>query len=317
MPTLHCLGAVAVAAMLGFAGTSDAASREQLSGPPSGTPVLDLTFSSMPSWRHGPIPWPPLARPFDDRAFMLGAGLTSGLRAAFETAHGAAAAWASLPHEEEAYPNADAMRELSIDPFSIHDGDLRIEATAMPAKAARTLPSDMARSYLSGALNTYPFSQTYGYFEITARVPSGAGLWPAFWLLPVDQGWPPEIDVAEILGGNSRTAYFSLHSTDAAWVHAEAGSYNGSTTTDSGSPGDLSLQFHRYAVDWNPRTITFYLDDVAISRRTTPADMNKPFYLIVNLAVGGPGSWAGPPDRHTHFPATLDIRSIRIWKQGR
>jgi beta-glucanase (GH16 family) len=173
----------------------------------------------------------------------------------------------------------------------------------------------MARSYLSGAFNTYPFSQTYGYFEITARVPSGAGLWPAFWMLPVDQGWPPEIDIAEILGGDSRTAYFSLHSGDAAWVRAEPRSYNASTTTDASSAGgDLSEDFHRYAVDWRPETITFYLDNAVVGRRATPADMHKPFYLIVNLAVGGAGSWAGPPSHETRFPASLAIRSIRIWK---
>jgi beta-glucanase (GH16 family) len=186
----------------------------------------------------------------------------------------------------------------------------------MPANAAKTLPHDMVRRYLSGALNTYPFSQTYGYFEITARVPSGDGLWPAFWLLPVDQAWPPEIDIAEILGGDSRTAYFSLHSLDLAWVHAEPHSYNNSTTTDSSSnAGDLSQQFHRYAVDWQPDFITFYLDDAIVGRHATPRDMNKPFYLIVNLAVGGPGSWPGPISRQTRFPAELAIRSIKIWKR--
>lgn len=239
----------------------------------------------------------------------------SGLRPPFAATDGMNAAWASLPHEEEAYPNADAMRHLSLDPFSIQDDSLLITASDMPAAAAATLPTDMARPYVSGAFNTYPFSQTYGYFEITARVPHGAGLWPAFWLLPVDQSWPPEIDVAEILGDDTRTAYASLHSKDAAWVRAEPRSYNDSTTTDkAANDSDLSQDFHRYAIDWQPRTITFYLDDAVVARRSTPADMNKPFYLIVNLAIGGPGSWPGAPDRQTQFPASLAIRSIRIWK---
>ncbi|MGI4985029.1 MAG: glycoside hydrolase family 16 protein, partial [Janthinobacterium lividum] len=67
-------------------------------------------------------------------------------------------------------------------------------------------------------------------------------------------------------------------------------------------------------VDWQPRTITFYLDDAVVARRSTPADMHKPFYLIVNLAVGGPGSWPGAPNQQTVFPASLTIHSIRIWK---
>ncbi|NPD65157.1 glycoside hydrolase family 16 protein [Lichenicola cladoniae] len=282
----------------------------------SGRPILDLAFSSVPNWRSGPMPWPPLPKPFDDKDFILSAGLMSGLRPAFDKRAGTNSAWASLSNEEEAYPDADAMRLLQISPYSMLDGALAITAASMPASAAKTLPRDMVRRYLSGALNTYPFSQTYGYFEITASVPSGDGLWPAFWLLPVDQAWPPEIDIAEVLGGDSRTAYFSLHSSDLAWVHAEPHSYNNSTTTDSSSAaGDLSQKFHRYAVDWQPDFITFYLDDAMVGRHATPRDMNKPFYLIINLAVGGPGSWPGPTSRQTRFPAVLAIRSIKIWKR--
>ncbi len=288
----------------------------QKAAPAAPSAVLDLTFNAMPRWRHGAMPWPPRPEPFDDKAFILSAGLMSGLRQPFASGNGGNAAWSSLPHEQEAYPDADAMLALSIDPFSIRGGALLIAAAPMSTRAARTLPADMPRHYVSGAFNTYPFSQTYGYFEVTARVPEGAGLWPAFWLLPVDQTWPPEIDIAEILCGDTRRAYFSLHSTDAAWVHTEPHSYNGSTTTDSPpAADDLSRSFHRYAVDWEPRTITFYLDEREIARRSTPADMHKPFYLVVDLAVGGVGSWAGKPDQQTRFPASLAIRSIRVWKR--
>lgn len=304
-----------MAAIVAITGLVSASATDRAPGPPVGSPVLALSFTTMPSWRHGPMPWPAVSRPFDDKDFVLSAGLMSGLRPPFATTDGMDAAWASLPHEEEAYPDGDAMRHLSLNPFSIRNDALVITASGMPAAAAATLPGDMARRYVSGAFNTYPFSQTYGYFEITARVLHGAGLWPAFWLLPVDQGWPPEIDVAEILGDDSRTAYASLHSKDAAWVRAEPRSYNDSTTTDKAANGsDLSQDFHRYAVDWQPRTITFYLDDAVVARRSTPADMHKPFYLIVNLAVGGPGSWPGAPNQQTVFPASLTIHSIRIWK---
>ena len=313
---VRLLQTVAVVALLGVAAARTAPAADDASGPPSAKPVLDLRFAAMPAWRHGPMPWPAVATPFDDKGFVLSAGLASGLRPAFETGHGKDAAWSSLPHEEEAYPDGDAMRVLSRSPFSIQGAALLITAAPLTAAAARTLPPDMSRQYLSGAFNTYPFGQTYGTFEVTARVPSGAGLWPAFWLLPVDRGWPPEIDFGEILGGNSSTAYFSLHSTDAAWVRAEPHSYNASTTTDAASGnGDLSRGFHRYAVEWGPQTISFTLDGVVVGRRATPADMHKPFYLIVNLAVGGVGSWAGPPNRRTRFPATLEIRSVRIWKR--
>ncbi len=283
--------------------------------PHAGRPVLALSFDAMPTWRHGPVPGA-ATRPFDDPGFALRAGLTSGLRPPFDRTDGGDAAWSSLPHEQEAYPDADAMAAIGISPFAIRDGALLITASPMPAAVAATLPRDMPRRYLSGAFNTFPFGQTFGYFEVTARVPAGAGLWPAFWLLPMDGSWPPEIDIAEVLGNDSRVAYASLHSTDAAWVRREPRSYNNSTTTDRATgAGDLSEGFHRFALDWQADAITFLVDDRIVARRTTPRDMNKPFYLIVNLAVGDAGSWPGPPDERTRFPATLAVRSVKIWKQ--
>ncbi len=301
--------------MLGLTAVPASQATETMVRSHTGLPALALTFEAMPAWRRGPVRPAAAVKPFDDKNFVLDAGLLGGLRPPFDTANGMDAAWASLPHEQEAYPDADAMAKLGISPYSVRDGALLITASPMPAAAAATLPPDMPRRYLSGAFNTYPFGQTYGYFEVTARVPTGAGLWPAFWLLPMDRSWPPEIDIAEILGSNSRVAYASLHSTDAAWVRREPHSYNGSTTTDAAAVGDLSQGYHRYALDWQPGTITFYLDDRIVARRTTPRDMNRPFYLVVNLAVGDTGSWPGAPDGQTRFPATLAIRSVKIWKQ--
>lgn len=278
-------------------------------------PVLDLPFRTMPVWRHGDLPWPPVARPFDDPGFVLSAGLASGLRPAFERSGTDDAAWASLPDEAEAYPDGDAIRALSLAPFSIRDGTLAITAAAMPTTAAATLPGGMQRRYLSGAFNTYPFGQTYGVFEVTARVPKGAGLWPAFWLLPVDMSWPPEIDIAEILGGDPATVHASLHSTARIDAEARTARDRGTSVTDDARPGgDLSLGFHRYAVDWGPETIAFSVDGTVIARHATPADMHKPFYLVVDLAVGGPASWPGAPGPATRLPATLAIREIRIWR---
>ncbi len=301
--------------MLGLAAVPVSQATETAVTPHAGLPVLALSFETMPAWRRGPVAPAAAARPFDDKNFVLAAGLFGGLRPPFVRADGTDAAWASLPHEQEAYPDADAMAKLGIDPYSVRDGALLITASPMPAAAAATLPRDMKRRYLSGAFNTYPFGQTYGYFEVTARVPKGAGLWPAFWLLPLDRSWPPEIDIAELLGNDTDVAYASLHSTDAAWVHSEPHSYNNSTTTDRATGGDLSRDFHRYALDWQPDTITFYLDDRMVARRSTPRDMNKPFYLVVDLAVGDTGSWPGPPDRGTRFPASLAVRSVKIWKR--
>lgn len=283
----------------------------------SHAPVLDLSFTSMPSWRRGPMPWPPVAKPLDAPDFVLSASYMSGLRAPFRTDNGSDPAWASLSNEQEAYPDGDAIADLGLTPFSIQDGTLLLTASPIPPAAAATLPSDMPRRYLSGAFNTYPFSQTYGYFEITARIPTGRGLWPAFWLLPVDQSWPPEIDVFEVLGDDPAVSYSSIHTTDAAWAATEPGSYNGNTTTDKvTAAAPLSNAFHRYAVDWTASTITFYLDGMMVRSRSTPDDMHKPFYLVVDLAIGDTGSWPGPPDASTRFPASLAVRAIKVWHQN-
>lgn len=243
--------------------------------------TFDAGFTAVPRLRHGPIPHGPAA--LEDPGFVWLAGRL----------HAPAAS------DMETYPDGDAILHGAPSPFAIVDGALAI--TARPRTADETgLP------YVSGALSSYPFGQTYGYFEMTARLPRGQGLWPAFWLLPVDDTWPPEIDVVETLGHMPATDYTSLHTTDPAMARDQ---------TVANAVADTSDGFHRYGVDWGPQAITFYFDRHALLTRPTPTDMHKPFYLTVNLAVGGPGSWPGPPDATTVFPARMLVRSIKVWQR--
>ncbi len=304
---------VLLLAMVGFA-----VSTRSLTAPVDGLHrTLHLTFEREPVWATGFETSAPDVRSLDDPRFALNAGLRGGLEPARPTGTTLAArrpGWASLPREEEAYPNGDAMRSFQLRPFSVANGSLVITASPLPGSLVATLPSDMPRKYLSGAFNTYPYCQTYGYFEVTARVPQGRGLWPAIWLLPADGTWPPEIDAPEVLGDNPHVAYYSLHTQDHIWLRSQKDRYAGSATTDHvRSQVDLANGFHRYGVDWRADVITFYLDGLLVAQRPTPADMHKPFYLIVNLAVGGVATWPGPPDADTSFPATLVIKSIDVW----
>ena len=205
---------------------------------------------------------------------------------------------------------------LAIDeqPLSVAKGVLTITAKPLtPAErsvvqaAVRALTPDKANSalkdiaYGSGWVKTRGrFAQLYGYFEIRARVPAGNGLWPAFWLLPADGGWPPEIDVMEILGRDTATVYQSIHS--------------GAAPTQ-GIPSKVPASadgFHRYGALWTPQTVDFYIDGAKVGSVPTPADMHKPMYLLANLAVGG--SWPGYPDASTQFPARMEIDYIRAWQ---
>ena len=204
-----------------------------------------------------------------------------------------ASGWRTLGDNKEAQYYSDAS--VGINPFSVRDGVLTI--TASRGKNPEGLP------FNSGLLTTYrSFNQLYGYFEMRARLPAGAGLWPAFWLLPADGSWPPEIDVMEQLGSEPHTIFVGTHSG--------VGGPNVATTTAI-HVADTNRAFHVYGLDWQETEITWYFDGDSVFKEPTPADMHTPMYLLINLAVGGRGSWPGPPPRATVFPARFQVDYLR------
>lgn len=223
--------------------------------------------------------------------------------------------WSSYSGEYEAYPNQDMSVALTsaglIPPIGLSGGCVDLTASLMPPLAATTLPANLAgRRYLSGAFNTYPFSQLYGYFEITARIPSGQAEFPAFWLVPenMNTGVDTEIDIMEAQGSNTSVYWTTLHSRD----YATAGGTSGQSSYMVSAPTNLSQAYHRYGVDWEASRTTFYLDGVAVSSTPTPSDMHVPMYIIVNLALGG---WmGGPSSSTTPASATFSISSLRVWQ---
>ena len=164
-------------------------------------------------------------------------------------------------------------------------------------RALRLVPDRVIPGTLNVGHTLPTVAQTYGHFEVRARLPRGKGLWPAVWMLPADHTWPPEIDVVESIG-DPRTAYVTAHSKAVASKSVEV------KVGDDG--------FHTYAVSWDPQWLKWYLDGVETARQATPADMHKPMYLIANLAVGG--KWPGAPDASTRFPASLDLDFVRIYQ---
>jgi len=186
---------------------------------------------------------------------------------------------------------------LGLEPFSVKGGVLTITARHASSELAARLGG---HPYTSGLLTTaHSFSQTYGYFETRARLPAGKGLWPAFWLLPTDQSWPPEIDIFELLGDHPDRLHLALHSRAAPNWGFEA------------AVADLSKDFHVYGLMWGPHTIAWYLDGTELAHADTPADMHRPMYILLDLAVGG--TWPGAPDGTTHFPAEMKIDYVRAW----
>jgi beta-glucanase (GH16 family) len=195
-------------------------------------------------------------------------------------------------------------------PFSLKAGILSI--TAKPSDGALRLAAGSWAGYTSGLLTTeFSFSQTYGYFEIKAKLPKGEGVWPAFWLLPVDRSWPPEIDVVETFGGTNEKG-------EGGATHIHYASHLKEKSKSCGEWFDVQKNvtngFHTYGVNWQPDKITYYFDNLPYASCPGSPEANKPFYMLVNLAVGGKGSWPGTTDESNVWPAIMQVDFIRAYK---
>ena len=201
--------------------------------------------------------------------------------------------------EQEIYTSPyfrDAPGTSPLNPFTSNaDGTLTI--TGAPSAD----PNIFGYHYTSGMLSTQAsFAQTYGYFEMRAELPSTAGAWPAFWLIPADGSWPPELDVMETLTSDPHADYTTWHS-GVGGVHTSNGVASFIPDTSSG--------FHTYGVLWTATDLTWYVDGVEVFHQATPADMNKPMFMIANLALGG---WGGAID-NSAMPAQMKIDYIHAY----
>ena len=197
-------------------------------------------------------------------------------------------------HEAGFYSDSSA----GADPFTLRpDGLLDI----MAAPAAN-LPGGL--THTSGLITSETSHvQTYGYFEMRARLPSGQGFWPAFWLLPANGDWPPEIDAMEVIGSDTTYLHVNAHSK-ASGEH---------TISPAIVPtADLSQSFNTFGVSWRPDVIRWYLNGTEVHSAPTPPDMHRPMYMIANLAVGGEGSWPGLTGNAS--PAVMSIDFIRAYQ---
>jgi beta-glucanase (GH16 family) len=160
---------------------------------------------------------------------------------------------------------------------------------------------------VTGGSPTQPpgFTFLYGYMEMSAKLPPGAGMWPAFWLLPADGSWPPEIDAMEWQGGTPTIDYATIH-----WGKQVNGQHPQSGTAYD-SQVDLAAGFHSYGLDWQADSVTWYFDGKPVKKFTRASVIpHKPMYILIDLAVGG---WISFPDANTHFPAVMQVDYVRVW----
>lgn len=175
--------------------------------------------------------------------------------------------------------------------------------------------SYLNRDYTSARIITRDkFESIYGRYEARIKLPTGAGIWPAFWLLGADiktVGWPAcgEIDIMEYRGQAPMTTHGSLHGP------GYSGSYAISRRFEL-AESRFDEDFHLFAVEWNSNSIRWSVDDSVyhvVNKGDQPGDwvFNRPFYIILNVAVGG--SFVGPPSPSTVFPQSMLIDYVRVY----
>lgn len=202
----------------------------------------------------------------------------------------------------------------SPDNIYIEDGDLVLK----PIETGKG-------QYTSGRVNTQnKHDFKYGRFEARAKVPEGQGFLPAFWMMPTSENlygqWPRcgEIDIMEVMGQATDISYGTIH---------YGNPHNESQGTCVLEEGSFSDEYHVFSVDWEPGKIDWYVDGNLIHTEsnwysategqgeiTYPAPFDQPFYIILNLAVGG--SWVGNPDETTDIEnAEYRIDYVRVYQR--
>jgi Beta-glucanase/Beta-glucan synthetase len=196
---------------------------------------------------------------------------------------------------------------------TVAGGQLRLRAEPAQAKGHNGAVYDYTSGLVSTGRDvddvTHPvrYAFKYGFTEMRARLPAGRGLLPAFWMLPTDHTYDPEIDIMEMLGQDPHVLYGTLH------YRAElAGAL---TPRGVVRTPDLSADWHVFGLEWGPDRLVWYLDGAEWWRYAnadhTP---HQPMYLLVNLAVGG--NWPGSPDGSTRWPADMHVDYVRVWKRN-
>ncbi|MES2741020.1 MAG: glycoside hydrolase family 16 protein [Pseudomonadota bacterium] len=205
-------------------------------------------------------------------------------------------------HEQQLYVDPEykgtTRTALGFNPFIIENGILHIVAQRTPEKLKSSISNF---EYTSGVLTTRKSHlQRYGYFEARIKVPSSQSLLPAFWMLPFNKAWPPELDIMEAPTHEANTLVQSAHWLNASGVHAHSGCRT--------VMPNYSSDFHQFGAYWTPTKIVYYIDRVPVGQILTPAGMNIPMYMQLNLAVGG--DWVGKATLTTPIPAEMLVDNV-------
>ena len=208
------------------------------------------------------------------------------------------------------------------DPFNITKDGLHISAKPLSSEQRKLYKATDARIFGSGMIST-KFSFKYAKIKVVAKLPAADGSWPAIWMLPTSEKWPPEMDIVEGMPwgqhkGQVHSGYISEESDKTAtfgeWYKVS---------------DDLSAKFHTYELNWSEKEIAFKFDDQIVWKKPTPKSMHQEMYLIINLAVGGKWPYnelgvqpidsvdekrlqKGSLQIANQYPDTMTIKSVQI-----
>jgi beta-glucanase (GH16 family) len=155
-------------------------------------------------------------------------------------------------------------------------------------------------AYTSGLIQTDgKFDYKYGYAEIRAKLPPGQGMWPAFWMLPTSQAWPPEIDAVEQYQDAPDDVTLTVHYGTSSNPQIDQFDYVGP---------NFQTGWHIYGVDWEPSGITWYIDGHAVFH--SGQVVNEQMYILLDLAIAGNPA----PNAQTPFPSSLQVDYLRVWQ---
>ena len=185
----------------------------------------------------------------------------------------------------------------------------------------RTGIAGTERDYSSGRIRSKNRGDwLFGKFEIKAKLPTGQGVWPAIWMLPTDEKYGTwaasgEIDIMEFKGQEPNRIWGTLH-------HGGPWPNNKHTGDIFTSPDvDFSKDFHVFGLEWEKDAIRWYVDQKLVQTQKDwtstggpfPAPFDQPFYMVLNVAVGG--GFLGPPNEKTQFPQRMAVDYVRVYQR--
>jgi beta-glucanase (GH16 family) len=224
-------------------------------------------------------------------------------------------------------PAGDSHNQTPCDPNNPNvylDGNGHLVIQAFDVNPGDT--QAYSNSWTSARLKTQGLASfQYGRIESSMQLPVGAGLWPAFWALgsniDTGTGWPNcgEQDYMENVPASAGLGPTAISSTLHGPTYYGANGLGQKYTLPSGERVDTA--FHSYGAIWSPYMVQFYVDDPTnvffvktasdVPGGTSEWAFNHQFFLLLNLAVGGQGSWPGPPDSATPSPAVMTVDYVR------